>query len=68
MDIARNVGPLLALVIGVVGGWMWGDSSLPEPRPTRPVETTCPGSPREVEVSIMEVEVEVLKAELEEGW
>jgi len=68
MDIARNIGPLLALIIGVVGGWMWGSSSLPEPRPVQPAATTCPVSPRQVEVQVMEVEVGVLKAEIEEGW
>ena len=68
MDTARTVLPAIGLLLGVGLGWMWGQSTIPVPVPPAPVVATCPPSLLEGEVRGLELEVSLLRAEMEEGW
>lgn len=69
MDTLRTVLPGVGLLIGVAIGWFWGTATLPAPAPAAAVQAhTCPPSPITPEVRGLELEVSLLKRELEEGW
>jgi len=69
MDTLRTIVPGVGLLIGVAIGWGWGTATLPAPAPSPSGQVhTCPPSPVTPEVRGLELEVALLKRELEEGW
>jgi hypothetical protein len=68
MDAARNVGPVVGLILGVIAGWFLGRGAVAVQTTHEPAPVSCPVSPLEAQVRGLELEVDMLKAELEEGW
>ncbi len=69
MDTVRTILPGIGLIIGVGIGWAWGTATLPPAIPPAPAQAaTCPASPVTAEIRGLDLEVSLLKRELEEGW
>jgi hypothetical protein len=64
-DMSRSLVPLLALVLGVGSGWMWGSASAPELPPPPEV---CDPEPVQEQVKAALLELHVAQAEFNGGW